>query len=74
MIKPHPDNFHESITVDRVMAAAEAQMFGTEDDGFCISCGERHMGCEGDARNYKCEYCEEEEVYGAQELMFYLIT
>ena len=60
---------NESLTIDRVMAAAEAEMFGTDNPGFCIACGEEADGCEPDARGYECECCGARKVYGAQELL-----
>ena len=60
---------HESLTIDRVMAAAESEMFGTDNPGFCIACGEEADGCEPDARGYECECCGARKVYGAQELL-----
>jgi len=47
----------QNLNVDEVMEAAEEQMFGTENPGFCLACGERQDGCEPDARNYECECC-----------------
>ena len=63
---------HESITIDRVMAATESQMFGLENPGICIACGEDADGCEPDARRYLCECCGKRAVYGAQELLFHV--
>lgn len=60
---------HKSLTVERVMAAAESQMFGLENPGFCIACGERREGCEPDAMQYPCEACGKNKVYGAAELL-----
>jgi hypothetical protein len=63
---------HESITLERVEEAAKQQMFGTENPGFCIACGEDADGCEPDARNYPCECCGENQVFGAQELLLHM--
>jgi len=44
-----------------------------EDDdfiGFCLACTAIHYGIEPDARNYRCEECDENTVYGAQEILF----
>lgn len=67
--KPHP-----SVTVERVTAAAESQMLGTENPGICVACGEDADGCEPDARRYPCDACGERAVYGAQELLLYLVA
>jgi len=52
-------SIHKSITIDRVIAAVEAETFGLENPGFCLACGEDAFGCEPDARNYTCELCDE---------------
>ena len=64
---------HPSITIERVEAAARSQMFGTDNPGFCIACGEDAEGCEPDARKYPCDACGELAVYGAQELLFFVL-
>jgi hypothetical protein len=60
---------HESITLDRVMAAVEA------DDhlGFCLACGEEADGCEPDASGYECDVCGARAVEGAENLLFLVI-
>jgi hypothetical protein len=60
---------HSSITLERVMEAVERQSTGTDNPGFCIECGEEQDGCEPDAREYGCESCETNTVYGAEELL-----
>ena len=57
------------INPNRILAAVEASMFGTEDDGFCLACGADAMQVEPDAERYPCEICGENEVYGAEQLM-----
>lgn len=57
--------FHESITADRVCAAVEESMFGTENPGFCLACGADAEGCEPDAEQYECAECGRMQVYGA---------
>ena len=57
------------IDPERLLEAAESQLFGDENPGFCINCGEERDGCEPDARNYPCEACGENKVYGASELI-----
>ena len=40
-------------------------------DGLCLACGEWTTGgVEPDARNYKCDLCDERRVYGAEEILF----
>lgn len=50
----------------RILAAAE-RMDGT---GFCRACGTEADGIEPDARNYPCEGCGADRVWGAEELCF----
>lgn len=37
--------------------------------GACLACGEIHHGIEPDARNYECEVCGENQVFGLEELL-----
>jgi hypothetical protein len=37
--------------------------------GFCRGCGAEHDGCEPDARNYPCEECGANAVFGLEELL-----
>jgi hypothetical protein len=60
---------HQSITADRVVALVEARMTGLDNPGLCIMCGHEQDGCEPDARNYTCEACGAEQVFGADELL-----
>lgn len=60
---------HKDIDIDIVMEAVEnVDMFM----GFCIKCGSEAFGVEPDAREYECESCGENGVYGAEELLFML--
>ena len=68
------DTIHPSITQDRVVEAARSQMFGMENPGFCLACGEDADGCEPDARNYPCEVCGECQVFGAQEVLLMTVA
>jgi hypothetical protein len=47
----------------------EPALSSDESIGFCIECGAEHYCCEPDAREYKCEECEQFTVYGAQEIL-----
>lgn len=49
--------------------ACNSEMYGLENPGFCLACGNQQDGCEPDAREYKCEDCGERQVYGAQEVL-----
>jgi hypothetical protein len=60
---------HKSITARKIMAAVKREMYGTDNPGFCVVCGHEQEGCEPDAREYECEACGEQTVYGAAELL-----
>lgn len=59
----------KGLTVDAVIDAAKREMFGTDNPGFCLACGNEREGCEPDARNYECESCGEKKVFGAAEIV-----
>ena len=40
-----------------------------EHSGFCLHCGEDSYNIEPDAREYSCECCGREALYGAEELL-----
>lgn len=63
---------HKSITRERVCEAVEREMFGTDNPGFCLACGEEQEGCEPDAENYECEACGERKVWGAAQVLLLL--
>lgn len=60
---------HPNVTMDKVMAAVEAEMTTLDNPGFCVICGEEAEGVEPDARKYVCESCGQRGVYGASELL-----
>ena len=53
------------ISIDRVMQAVSSG----ESAGFCLSCGNKTTGVEPDARDYPCDVCGANKVYGAEEVM-----
>ncbi len=61
---------HKSITVDRLMDAVERRSQYLDNPGFCRECGAEVDGVEPDARNYHCEVCDGNSVFGAEELLF----
>jgi predicted RNA-binding Zn-ribbon protein involved in translation (DUF1610 family) len=67
-------NIHERaesvVGAERILEAVEAD----ENVGFCLGCGEETYGVEPDAVGYPCEACGEKAVYGAQELLFYVVA
>jgi hypothetical protein len=58
------------ISMDRILAAIEARDTCLSNPGFCLVCEEDADDCEPDARNYECESCGAEQVFGAEELLF----
>ena len=49
--------------------ARHRRMVSLDDPGFCLVCGNEQGGCEPDARNYACESCGAEQVFGIEELI-----
>ena len=60
-----PKPKRRAITIERVMEQCE----NDEYEGICLACGEDAQGVEPDAREYECESCGKEKVYGCQELL-----
>lgn len=60
---------HKNVTAEAITDAVERRMTTLDNPGFCILCGLEADGCEPDARNYKCESCGAEQVFGADELL-----
>ena len=57
---------------ETAIALAGECLFGTSNDGVCLSCGSVQGGCEPDARNNKCEDCGKNRVFGAEEAVMVL--
>lgn len=57
------------LSVDRIMELVESNMSDCTNIGICRACGFEQDGCEPDARNYLCENCQANEVFGAEELL-----
>lgn len=64
--------WHSSISDEDILHAVNCANLGIENPGFCLSCGQEAADVEPDARNYRCESCGAEQVFGAEELMFHL--
>ena len=64
---------HETVTIDRVVELCERRATSLEDPGLCVACGAEASGVEPDARNYRCEVCRANWVYGAEELLIMLV-
>lgn len=60
---------HHSLTEEKIIAAVEADDY----IGFCTFCGAETSGVEPDARNYHCEECDTDNVFGAEELLVMLV-
>jgi predicted RNA-binding Zn-ribbon protein involved in translation (DUF1610 family) len=58
------------LNIDDVLAAAENE---EEYLGFCLACGAEAFNVEPDARQYECDECGKNKVYGAQEILLMLI-
>lgn len=52
-----------------VMSESEYFSSDAENVGYCINCGECLEECEPDARGRRCDACNEDSVYGTEELM-----
>ena len=61
--------WHKSLTDDVILDAVERRMTALDNPGFCLICGNEAEGVEPDTRNYTCEACGAEQVFGAEELM-----
>ena len=61
--------WHKSLTDDVVIEAQERRETTLDNPGFCLVCGLEAEGCEPDARNYECESCGAEQVFGVEELV-----
>jgi hypothetical protein len=51
-----------TFTLEQIQEASGLQC------GFCLACGAMQEECEPDARNYRCDCCGAQHVYGAEEL------
>ena len=63
---------HASLTQEVILEAAEESMSGMGSIGFCTACGAETSGVEPDAREYSCDVCGENAVFGAEELLLHL--
>lgn len=54
--------------LDMILELAEAD----DNLGICLACGEVAEGVEPDAENYRCEYCGERRVFGAEQALLVL--
>jgi hypothetical protein len=68
-----PFYVHHSITNARIEEAVLRYNSSLDNPGFCLECGEEADGCEPDARDYKCEHCGANRVYGACEVFMCVV-
>lgn len=61
--------WHKSITDELILEAAERGTLSLDNPGICLMCGVENDACEPDARNYVCEACGADAVFGAEELL-----
>lgn len=60
--------YDSPVTDEQIERCCEESTHGLESLGICMMCGHEQDGCEPDARGYKCEACESNAVYGAEQL------
>jgi len=60
---------HPSITADRIYALCMRRLRDLDDTGVCLACGEEQFGCKPDARQYKCENCGRNTIFGPEEVL-----
>ena len=60
--------YDSPVTDEQIARCCEESTHGLESLGICMLCGNEQDGCEPDARGYKCEACESNAVYGAEQL------
>ena len=58
--------------LDRAIKMCEESETTLSNPGICLACGADADGCEPDARNYECEVCGKNKVFGAQEVIMML--
>ena len=54
---------YRTFTLAQIEEASDLQC------GFCLACGAMRECCEPDARKYRCDACQENQVYGAEEIV-----
>lgn len=61
------------LTKDDIIEACNRRLASLDNPGFCLACGEEVEGVEPDARGYKCPMCDEDRVFGAEEILLMLV-
>jgi hypothetical protein len=65
--------WHSTLTDEVISEACERRLSSLDNPGFCLICGCERDGCEPDARNYECEACGADQVFGCEELMLEIV-
>ena len=55
----------KGLSIEQITDAVESD----DNVGFCLACGAERFECEPDARNYECDSCGANKVFGAEELL-----
>ena len=77
MVKKKTATFTLTTTQGRTVQVPASVILGTSlgpDIGYCLVCGSERYQTEPDARRYPCEDCGRNTVYGAQELLLYVVA
>jgi hypothetical protein len=72
MMKINGIRVHPDITAETIIEAVERRRTSLDNPGICILCGIETEGVEPDARNYHCEACGADQVFGVEELLIRL--
>lgn len=64
-----PQQKREGDRLTFCMTEEEYRVTRSEDGGLCVACGAEAFGVEPDACNYPCGECNENQVYGVEELL-----
>ena len=70
----HPDDWHPSLTADRILVASMRRVTELADPGFCLECGLEHDGVEPDACELTCDACAAPAVFGVGELLMEIVA
>lgn len=57
------------LPIEVLLSTYEGCVFGTDNLGICLACGELADGCEQDAEKYECDFCGKLQVYGLEQAL-----
>ena len=72
--KPHKQTYIARNGAKQYKPSIEYLMSMSDNEGFCVACGETQDGIEPDARKYTCEHCCQPTVYGRDEIVMMGLT